>query len=45
MDPPIFNGQRDFREWKRKIELIYEANNLTPKEKLRWIYLSCKRVQ
>ena len=25
MDPPTFSGKGDFREWKRKIELSYEA--------------------
>ena len=36
MDPPTFSGKGDFREWKRKIELIYEAKGLTPEEKLTW---------
>ena len=29
MDPPTFSGKGDFREWKRKIELIYEVKGLT----------------
>ena len=36
MDPPTFSGKGDFREWKRKIELLYEAKGLTPEEKLTW---------
>ena len=36
MDPPTFSGKGDFREWKRNIELIYEAKGLTPEEKLTW---------
>ena len=36
MDPPTFSGKGDFRERKRKTELIYEAKGLTPEEKLTW---------
>ena len=34
IEPPTFNGKGDFREWKRKLELCYEANVLTDEEKL-----------
>ena len=36
MDPPTFSGKGDFREWKRKIELIYEAKCITPEGQLTW---------
>ena len=25
LDPPSYNGRGDFREWRRKLELIYDA--------------------
>ena len=25
LDPPTYNGRTDFREWKRKLELIYDV--------------------
>ena len=34
--PTTFSGKGDFREWKRKIDLTYEAKGLTPEEKLTW---------
>ena len=36
IEPPTFNGKGDFREWKRKLELCYEANVLTGEGKLVW---------
>ena len=36
IEPPTFNGKGDFREWKRKLELCYEAKVLTDEEKLVW---------
>ena len=36
MNTLTFSGKGDFCEWKRKIELIYEAKGLTPEEKLTW---------
>ena len=36
IDPPSFNGRGDFREWKRKLELIYNAKRLSQDEKLPW---------
>ena len=36
IEPPPFNGKGDFREWKRKLELCYEAKVLTDEEKLVW---------
>ena len=29
LDPPTYNGRTDFREWKRKLELIYDAKQLS----------------
>ena len=34
LSPPTFNGQDDFREWKRKVELIYDTKRLSADEKL-----------
>ena len=34
--PPPYNGKGYFREWKRKLELLYEAKRLTDEEKLVW---------
>ena len=36
IEPPTFNGKGDFREWKRKLELCYEAKVLTDEERLVW---------
>ena len=36
LDPPTYNGRTDFREWKRKLELIYEAKQLSDAQKLTW---------
>ena len=34
LDPPTYNGRTDFREWKRKLELIYESKQLSDAQKL-----------
>ena len=34
LDPPTYNGRTDFREWKRKLELIYDAKQLSDAQKL-----------
>ena len=34
--PPPYNGRTDFREWKRKLELIYDAKPLSDAHKLTW---------
>ena len=36
LDPPTYNGRTDFREWKRKLELIYDAKQLSDAQKLTW---------
>ena len=36
IDPPPFNGRGNFRDWKRKLELIYNARRLSEDEKLPW---------
>ena len=34
LEPPTINEKGGFREWKRKLELCYEAKMLTDEEKL-----------
>ena len=36
LDPPTYNGRTDFREWKRKLELIYAAKQFSDANKLTW---------
>ena len=36
LDPPTYNGRTDFREWKPKLELIYDAKQLSDAHKLTW---------
>ena len=36
LDPPSFNGRGDFRDWRRKLELVYDAKQLSAQERLTW---------
>ena len=36
LDPPSFNGRSDFRDWRRKLELVYDAKQLSAQERLTW---------
>ena len=36
LDPPTYNGLTDFREWKLKFELVYDAKQLSDAHKLTW---------
>ena len=36
LKPPKFNGRGEFREWKRQLEIMYDAKNLAEESKLKW---------
>ena len=36
LDAPTYNGSGEFREWRRMLEIVYDAKQLNEQENITW---------